>query len=126
MWWQGAGLRTLFRGTRPCLGRGAWMARAEAIGPLPDARLETVFLWTRDFDRMRPFYRDILGLPVTFENPHFAAFAAGRCERALHEERQPPARRDSWHMEFLVDDIESVADGLAHRRGSVSPDRGRP
>ena len=102
------------------------MARAKAIGPLTDARLETVFLWTRDFDRMRTFYRDILGLPVTFENPHFAAFAAGRCEIALHEEREPHARSDSWHMEFHVDDIESVADGLAHRGVSVSPIREEP
>src|SRR5438309_10054327 len=100
MRWQGAGLRTLFRATRPCLGRGAWMARAKAIGPLTDARLETVFLWTRDFDRMRTFYRDILGLPVTFENPHFAACAAGRCEIARHQERESHARSDSWHMEI--------------------------
>jgi catechol 2,3-dioxygenase-like lactoylglutathione lyase family enzyme len=99
------------------------MARTKTIGPLTNARLETVFLWTRDFDRMRAFYRDTLGLPVGYQNPHFAMFAGGRCEIALHEEREPHARSDSWHMEFLVDDIESVVAELAHRGVAVSPIR---
>jgi len=100
---------------------GSDIARTKATGPLTNARLETVFLWTRDFDRMNAFYRDTLGLSIGYQNPHFAAFAAGRCEIALHEEREPHARSDSWHMEFLVDDIESVVTELAHRGVAVSP-----
>ena len=102
---------------------GSDIARTKATGPLTNARLETVFLWTRDFDRMRTFYRDIQGLPVTYENPHFAAFAAGRCEIAVHEEREPHVRSDGWHMEFLLDDIESVVAELASRGVAVSPVR---
>src|SRR5207244_11260214 len=54
------------------------------------------------------------------------ACAAGACEIALNGERDPHAGSDSWHMEFLMDDIESVADGLAHRGVSVSPIREEP
>jgi len=99
------------------------MARAKTTGPLTDANLETVFLWTRDFKRMREFYRETLGLPVGYENPHFAAFRAGPGSIALHAEREPHTRSDSWHMEFIVKDIDEVARELARRGVSVSPIR---
>ena len=99
------------------------MARAKATGPLAGANLETVFLWARDFDRMKSFYRDTLGLSVEYENPHFAALHAGRCSIALHLEREAHTRSDSWHMEFLVEDIEGVVGELAARGVRVEPIR---
>ena len=97
------------------------MARTKPSGPLSGANLETVFLWTRDFARMRVFYRDVLGLRIGYENPHFAALQAGPCSIALHAEREPHTRSDSWHMEFLVEDIEAVSAELARRGVAVSP-----
>ncbi len=96
------------------------MARATTTGPLTDANLETVFLWAHDFKRMREFYGKTLGLPVGYENPHFAAFQAGRNSVALHAEREPHTRGDSWHMEFIVKDIDAVAGELARRGVAVS------
>ena len=99
------------------------MARAKATGPLAGANLETVFLWARDFDRMKSFYRDTLGLSVEYENPHFAALHAGRCSIALHLEREAHTRSDSWHMEFLVKDIEPAVTELSRRGIDVAPIR---
>jgi predicted enzyme related to lactoylglutathione lyase len=89
-------------------------------GPLTDARLATVFLWVRDFKRMRAFYHETLGLPIDYENPHFADFRAGGCLIALHSEREPHARSDSWHMEFLVRDIDAVVTELSRRGVDVA------
>ena len=99
------------------------MARAKATGPLAGANLETVFLWARDFDRMKSFYRDTLSLSVEYENPHFAALHAGRCSIALHLEREAHTRSDSWHVEFLVEDIAGVVAELATRGVRVEPIR---
>jgi len=89
-------------------------------GPLTDARLATVFLWVRDFKRMRAFYHETLGLPIDYENPHFADFRAGGCSIALHSEREPHAWSDSWHMEFLVRDIDAVVTELSRRGVDVA------
>ncbi len=99
------------------------MARGETSGPLKDAKLDTVFLWVRDFKLMRDFYHRTLGLPVAYENPHFANVRAGGCSIALHAEREPHDRGASWHMEFLVDDIDAVANELARRGVRVDPIR---
>lgn len=100
---------------------GVTVARAKSTGPLADAYLETVFLWTRDFDRMKEFYGGTLGLPITYQNPHFAALRAGRCSIALHAERELHTQSDNWHLEFLVKDIGSVAAELTHRGIAVGP-----
>jgi len=92
-------------------------------GPLTDAKLETVFLWVRDFDRMRTFYHETLGLPIAYENPHFVDLRAGGCSIALHSEREAHNRSDSWHMEFLVKDIEAVVSELSRREIDVAPIR---
>ncbi len=97
------------------------MARAKTSGPLAGANLETVFLWTHDFHRMRDFYHETLGLPIRYDNPHFADFSTGGSSIALHAEREPHSRSDAWHMEFLVDDIEAIARELARRGVAVSP-----
>ena len=104
-------------------GPGAMMVRAKASGPLATARLETVFLWVREFKRMREFYHETLGLPIAYENPHFAELRAGRASIALHGEREPHVRSNSWHMEFLVDDIDAVVTSLSRRGVSVDPIR---
>jgi len=95
------------------------MARKSSAGPLTDAKLETVFLWTRDFRAMRSFYHDVLGLAITYENPHFANLQGRGVSIALHAERERHSSGDNWHIEFLVDDIDAAVAELS-RRGVVT------
>jgi len=99
------------------------MAREEKSGPLTDAEFEGVFLWARDFKRMRDFYHETLGLRIEYENPHFAELRAGSTAIDLHEEREPHDRSDSWHLGFLVRDIHAVAAELGRRGVAVGPIR---
>lgn len=99
------------------------MARAQPSGALSGAKLDTVFLWVRDFQRVRDFYHEVLGLPIAYENPHFADLRAGGCSVALHAERKPHRRGDSWHMEFLVDDLDRVVAALSRQGVAVDPVR---
>ena len=99
------------------------MARGQTSGLLKDARLNAVFLWVRDFKGMRDFYHRTLGLPIAYENPHFAELRAEGCSIALHEEQEPHNRSDNWHLEFLVDDIEAVASALSSLGVKVDPIR---
>src|SRR3989442_3254832 len=92
-------------------------------GPLTDAKLETVFLWVRDFKAMRAFYHETLGLPIAYENPHFVELRSKGCSIALHSERETHARSDSWHMEFLVRDIDAAVSELSRRGVDVPPIR---
>ena len=98
------------------------MAKAVS-GPLTDAKLETVFVWVRDFKRMRAFYHETLGLPIAYENPHFVNLRSGDCSIALHSERETHVRSDSWHMEFLVKDIDATVSQLSRRGVDVAPVR---
>src|SRR6266508_4402587 len=81
------------------------MPRNTPSGPLAGAKLETVFLWTRDFGAMRAFYHEVLGLPITYENPHFVNLQGRGASIALHAEREEHSSGDNWHIEFLVDDL---------------------
>jgi predicted enzyme related to lactoylglutathione lyase len=99
------------------------MARTPVRGPLTKATLETVFLWTRDFKAMRAFYHDVLGLPITYENPHFANLQGRGASIALHAEREGHTRGDNWHIEFLVDDLDAVVAELSRRGVTVAPIR---
>ena|SRR6266496_2562739 len=95
------------------------MAPKSSTGPLTDAKLETVFLWTREFRAMRSFYHDVLGLAITYENPHFANLQGRGVSIALHAERAAHSSGDNWHIEFLVDDIDAAVAELS-RRGVVT------
>ncbi len=99
------------------------MPKAKPHGPLSDANCDAVFLWVRDFGGMRDFYHGILGLPIKYENPHFADLTAGRLSIALHAEREAHTAGDNWFMEFLVRDIDAVVAELAKRGVSVGPVR---
>src|SRR6266545_5746554 len=95
------------------------MPRKTPDGPLADAKLETVFLWTRDFRAMRAFYHDVLGLAITYENPHFANLQGRGASIALHSEKAAHSSGDNWHIECLVDGIDAVVAELS-RRGVVA------
>lgn len=97
------------------------MGRPNAAGPLTKASLDEVFLWVRDFRRMRDFYHETLGLPILYENPHFAHLKAGRGSIALHAERVAHRAGDNWFLEFEVEDIDAVVAELKRRGVNVPP-----
>lgn len=99
------------------------MPKQKVQGPLSNARCDEVFLWVRDFGRTRAFYNEILGLPIAYENPHFAELKAGRVSIALHAEREAHTAGDNWFMEFLVPDLDAVVAELTRRGVSVGPVR---
>lgn len=72
---------------------------------------------------MRNFYRDILGLKVTYENPHFVSLQGRGASIALHDENRSHSAGDNWFMEFLVDDLDEVIAELTRRGVSVDPIR---
>lgn len=99
------------------------MGRVIAKGPLANAELDAVFIWTHDLKRMKRFYRDLLGLKVTYENPHFVSLQGRGASIALHDETRSHAAGDNWFMEFLVEDLDAVVADLARRGVSVDPIR---
>lgn len=99
------------------------MVREASEGLLAKAKLDTVFLWTRDFPAMRRFYHEVLGLPISYENPHFASLHGRGASIALHAEREGHTRGDNWFIEFLVDDLDSVVAELSRRGVTVGPVR---
>ena len=99
------------------------MARKSSAGLLGDANLETVFVWTRDFRAMRSFYHDVLGLAITYENPHFANLHGRGASIVLHAEREGHTSGDNWHIEFLVDDIDAAVAELSRRGVMTAPIR---
>ena len=50
-------------------------------------RIAGVVLWTDNVQRLKGFYRDVLGLPLHSERPNFIAFALGeeRLSIGLHD-----------------------------------------
>ena len=99
------------------------MPRNTPSGPLAGAKLETVFLWTRDFGAMRAFYHEVLGLPITYENPHFVNLQGRGASIALHAEREEHSSGDNWHIEFLVDDLDAAVAELSRRGVATDPIR---
>jgi predicted enzyme related to lactoylglutathione lyase len=72
-----------------------------------------------DMGRSRAFYRDTLGLTLTFESPDWTSFAVGGAPPALHSGGKPAGARSGEPVAgiatigFDVDDIEQ-----AHKDGS--------
>lgn len=93
-------------------------------GPLSAASLDTVFLRVKDFERMRSFYRETLGLTLAYGNPHFAELRTKGASIALHAGRKTVRKGDDhWFMEFLVHDLDRVVEALRARGVVCEPIR---
>lgn len=82
--------------------------------------LAWVLLYVKDFERMRDFYRDQVGLPIAFEAPGVAAFDTGPCSLELMARPELDNPRTGWErnvvlISFHVDDIEAAAAQLRDR-----------
>ena len=49
-------------------------------------KLQTIMVVVKDMDRSVRFYRDVLGLPLEFQSPHWSQFDLGNVTLGLHPE----------------------------------------
>lgn len=78
-------------------------------------KLDYAIVFVSDMKRSVEFYRDVLGLPLKFESPHWSEFATEGTTLALHpadainpvpsSEGTTPA--GSCHPGFMVDDLDA-------------------
>jgi lactoylglutathione lyase len=57
-------------------------------------RLSYAIVFVSDMARSVSFYRDVLGLPLKYETPHWTEFATTGATLALHAAEAPAAARD--------------------------------
>jgi predicted enzyme related to lactoylglutathione lyase len=74
-------------------------------------------LWTEDLQRLLPFYRDIIGLPVALDSPGFVILgsldAPSLCIGTHSEVRGRSTDRHRWLVRFDTGDIHAEVDRLA-------------
>ena len=92
-------------------------------GPLAEAELNEVFLWVKDFEKMRSFYHETLGLAIVYENPRFAELRTKGASIALHAGRKDVRGTDHWFMHFRVSDLDRVVSALKRRGVTCGPVR---
>jgi len=57
-------------------------------------RLSYAIIFVSDMQRSIAFYRDVLGLPLRFESPHWTEFATEGATIALHQSEAAGTRED--------------------------------
>ncbi len=79
-----------------------------------------VILYVKDMPAQVAFYRDVLGLPVTFpegvtdySQQRWVTFASGSCALALHVGGRGDLGKDAPKIVFQVDDILAAREQLA-------------
>jgi len=83
-------------------------------------KIDSVFIWTEDANKLKPFYRDALGLEVTMEDGEFAAFKLPGGETQIvmgkHSEVHGQSKEpDRIMVNFSVDDIQKTYEELRGR-----------
>ena len=76
-------------------------------------KVDYTIVFVSDMKRSVEFYRDVLGLPLQFETPHWTEFATEGTTLALHPAERTPA--GSCQPGFLVEDIHAVHQDLHTR-----------
>jgi lactoylglutathione lyase len=79
-------------------------------------RMSYAIVFVRDMDEAVRFYRDVVGLPLRFESPHWSEFETGEATLALHPSREadepadlPPGR---CRPGFRVQDLDAFHDRM--------------
>ena len=77
-------------------------------------RFDGVTLWSEDLNRLLPFYRDLVGLPVALESPAFVIlgdFEDPRLCIGTHSEvRGAPKDAYRWLVRLATDDLRGDLD----------------
>lgn len=93
-------------------------------------RLSYAIVFVSDMQRSIAFYRDVIGLPLKFQSPHWTEFACEGATLALHQAELPatggdpshkmPAGRcnpgltvrnlDEFHQRMLANQVQVIAD----------------
>ena len=72
-------------------------------------RFDGVTLWSEDLNRLLPFYRDIVGLPVALESPGFVILGDAEgthlCLGTHSQVRGASTDPHRWLARFLCDEI---------------------
>ena len=86
-------------------------------------RLNYAIVFVSDMKRSVSFYRDVLGLPLKFESPHWTEFATDGATLALHaseranpekaDPQEPPAGR--CRPGLCVDDLDGFHKRMAEQ-----------
>jgi predicted enzyme related to lactoylglutathione lyase len=89
---------------------------------MPLGRLTRVILYVRDMGAQVAFYRDVLGLNLTFpdnlkdySSEHWVLFGAGPCGLALHAGGETRIGPDAPKIVFDCDDIRVMREQLLSR-----------
>ena len=82
-------------------------------------KVETVkfMIWAQDMDRAVAFYRDVLGLDVSFQDPHWSELRHGDAVVALHGGGTGDLQITG--LSFEVDDVEAAVRAVAEAGGTV-------
>jgi len=86
--------------------------------------LEGVVLYSKDLNRARTFYRDVMGLPILLEERHVIHFDAGSVRVAIHYYPTEGAREASEG--FLVFAVDNLDASYAELRGRGAEFLGPP
>jgi len=83
--------------------------------------LHTLLCEVSDMDRSIAFYRDILGLTVTYQSSHWSSIQLGTTRLGLHPafERTSEIRGGGWICGLETDDILSLRQALIEAQVSV-------
>lgn len=80
--------------------------------------LKQVILYVEDMQKQVEFYRDTLGLSITFPhvdnyaNEDWVAFSTGECTLALHSGGKGRIGEDAPRFTFEVDNVEQIKEEL--------------
>lgn len=80
--------------------------------------LAGVIIWTEDVERLASFYRDVLGLPLHSERPHFVAFRWGDVRLSVgYHDGVKGATREPYRVmvNLAVGDIHATYEALRAR-----------
>lgn len=90
--------------------------------------LEGVVLYSRDLDRARTFYRDVLGLPILLEESHVLHFDGGSVRVAVHHYPTEGTREaPEGFLVFAVDNLDTAYADLRGRGAEfLGPPASRP
>lgn len=79
-------------------------------------RLSYVTLWAVKFDQTKRLYKDILGLPVSEENPNFIMFDTKESRIAFHKlSKGPKLDRQTIELHLEVNDVDEVFQSLQRK-----------